>query len=836
MDRVKGKIPFLLCALLILSSIKGQIADLGFRSPISGLLSGFNGRAQISYQKPPRIIQDFIDSPANPLVSVSPTRDRLLLIEPANYLSITDLSDPIAQLAGLRFNSKTNCPYPNEPLTKGPKTNGQTLSRQFIGFTLKNIDSGRELKITVPARARLSFPEWSPDGKQFFFINSVANGLELWIGNASTGQIRPIMGMALNGAYSDPVRWMPDSRTLICLTIPGGRGNPPSKSGPRPKIRESYGVTSYSDQDTLQPPFDESLFEYYATSQIVLFDTAGTRAAKAGAPAIVSLVDSSPDGRHLLVVTNHGPYSYPLPATDFPKEVEVWDLAGRVEHRLGSLPAIVRNDGVPVGPRCYGWRPTDPATLVWVEALDGGDSKRRAPHRDRILMLRAPFRERAVELAKTENRYQQMIWGEKDGLAIIFDRDREKTRAQLIDADDRLKQPRTLWSRSLREGNGDSGEPLMKTLANGRKVILQYGDEIYLKEDGLSAELPFLARYNLTTRTSERLFQCDDRSYESVIELLEDDGSRFITRSESPLEPPNYYIRTSRGAQDARGAQVARIALTNFSAPRNPIKKQLVTYRRDDGQQLSFMLYLPHDYQAGVRLPTVLWVYPQEFSDSGRAGRSPLSSNRFEPIRGPSHLFFALLGYAVLDATVPIVGKDLRTVNDTYIEQIIAGAEAVVNKAVELGVTDRNRVGVGGHSYGAFMAVNLLAHTEIFKAGIARSGAYNRTLTPFGFQNERRTLWEAPELYLRLSPFMLAHKIKEPLLLIHGEDDDNVAVIQSERMYQAIKGNGGKVRYVSLPFEAHGYEARESVEHVLWEMIGWFDRYVKQVQPASGSH
>jgi dipeptidyl aminopeptidase/acylaminoacyl peptidase len=841
MNRVKGKILFLLSALLILYSIKGQTADIGFRPSDSGLLSGFNGRAQISYQKPPRIIQDFIDSPASPLVSVSPTRDRMLLIEPANYPLISDLSE--ALVFGLSINPSwpytnwpcTNGPMTNGPMPNGPRTNGQDLSRQFIGFTLKNLESGRELKITVPAHARLSFPEWSPDGKQFFFINSVANGLELWIGNASTGQVRPILGMALNGAYANPVRWMPDSRTLVCLTIQAGRGNPPSKFGPHPNIRESYGVTGYSDQGTLQTPYDEAFFEYYATSQIVLFDTASARVTKAGAPAIVSSVDPSPDGRHLLVVTNHRPYSYPVPASDFPKEVEVWDLAGRIEHKLGSLPAIVASERVPLGPRCYDWRPTAPATLVWVEALDGGDSKRRAPHRDRILMLRAPFAEQAVELAKTEYRYQQMIWGEKNGLAIIFDRDREKTRAQLIDADDRLKQPRTLWSRLLMDRYGDSGELLMKTLPNGRKVFLQYGDEIYLKEDELSAEPPFLARYNLATRTNERLFQSDDRSYENVIELLEDDASRFITRSESPLEPPNYYVRTSRGAQDAQGAQVARIALTNFSAPRNPIKKQLVTYRRDDGQQLSFMLYLPPDYQAGVRLPTVLWVYPQEFSDSGRAGRSPVSSNRFEPIRGPSHVFFALLGYAVLDATVPIVGKDLQTVNDTYIEQIIAGAEAVVNKAVELGVTDRNRVGVGGHSYGAFMAVNLLAHSDVFKAGIARSGAYNRTLTPFGFQNERRTLWEVPELYLKLSPFMLANQIKEPLLLIHGEDDDNVAALQSERMYQAIKGNGGRVRYVSLPFESHGYEARESVEHVLWEMIGWFDRYVKQVQPASGS-
>lgn len=135
------------------------------------------------------------------------------------------------------------------------------------------------------------------------------------------------------------------------------------------------------------------------------------------------------------------------------------------------------------------------------------------------------------------------------------------------------------------------------------------------------------------------------------------------------------------------------------------------------------------------------------------------------------------------------------------------------------------------------MTANLLAHSDLFRAGIARSGAYNRTLTPFGFQSERRTFWEAPEMYAKVSPFWYADKIKEPILLIHGEADNNQGTfpIQSERMFAAIRGNGGTARLVMLPLEAHGYAAKESTEHTLFEMVQWFDKWVKNAKPRGSS-
>jgi dipeptidyl aminopeptidase/acylaminoacyl peptidase len=503
-------------------------------------------------------------------------------------------------------------------------------------------------------------------------------------------------------------------------------------------------------------------------------------------------------------------------------------------------------DGVPTGPRAYSWRPTEPATLVWVEALDKGDPKVKVPHRDHVLMLKAPFTGAPTELVKLEDRFAGWQWFERGGLAFAneYNRDTRRLRTHVVNVDDRSVAPRAVWQRNAQDRYNDPGQPVTRLLPTGHRVIIYQNDQIYLSGTGASnaGDRPFLDRFNVTSLKGERLFRSDEKSYETFVALLKDDGSQFITRRETPIEPGNFFIRTLGGAATTAAAtgEAAMTStskpLTNFPDPTpqlRDIKKQLVTYKRADGVQLSFTLYLPPGYKEGTRLPTVVWAYPLEFSDAATAGQVSGSTQRFTTIGGPSHLFFLLQGYAVLDnATMPVVG-DPETVNNTYVEQIVESAKAAINKAAEMGVTDPERVGVGGHSYGAFMTANLLAHSDVFRAGIARSGAYNRTLTPFGFQSERRILWDAPEMYIKASPFMNAHKIKEPVLLIHGEADNNTGTfpMQSERMYQAIRGTGGTVRLVMLPLESHGYSARETTEHVLYEMLNWFDKYVKHAPP-----
>jgi dipeptidyl aminopeptidase/acylaminoacyl peptidase len=778
--------------------------------------------AQQGYKKPPKEVLDILSAPVTPTASISPARDTMLLATGLRYPPIADLAQPMLRLAGLRIN---------------PATNGPHRFQYSVGLSLKRIDDGTEVKIALPPGAKISSLQWSGDGKHFAFLKTTATGTELWVGDSSSGRIRHLKGIAVNNAYGDSFQWMPDSHTLLVQLIPSKRPAVPTESSvpQEPNSQESFGRVGpvRTFEDLLKTPFDEKLFEYYATSQLALVDSSSGKSTDVGQPAIFQSVAPSPDGTQLLVARVNRPFSYLYPVFAFPRDVEVWDTKGKVAHKLASLPLAdqVPIDGVPTGPRSYRWRPTSPATLVWVEALDGGDPKKKVPYRDRVLMLKAPFTESPGEITKTEHRFAGAQWGEKELLLVSdYDRDRRWIRTVILNADKLSEAPKPLWSRSIQDSYSDPGTPVARVLPSGQRAILQNGDAIYLVGAGASPEgdRPFLDRLNLQTQKADRLFRSDANRYEVPVALLDDDAKRFITRHESPTAAPNFYLRTS--AEPA--TSVPARALTNFpdATPQlRGIKKQLVTYKRADGVQCSFTLYLPPGYKEGTRLPTVLWAYPLEFNDPSTAGQVTGSTQRSTQIVGPSHLFFLLEGYAVLDnATMPVVGEP-ETVNNTYIEQIVMSAKAAIDKAAEMGVTDPERVGVGGHSYGAFMTANLLAHSDLFRAGIARSGAYNRTLTPFGFQSERRTIWEAPELYIKVSPFMNANKINEPILFIHGEADDNSGTfpIQSERMYQAVRGHGGSVRLVTLPLEAHGYAGRETIEHVLYEMINWFDKYVK---------
>ncbi len=783
--------------------------------------------AQGSYKKPPKEIMDVLSSAATPSVSVSPVRDRMALLEPLRYPPISELAQPMLRLAGLRIN---------------PNTNSQHRQPYFVSMKLKSIADGKEATVAMPAGAQIIQAQWSPDGKYIAAGNVTPAGVELWLVETATAKATRVKNVFVNTAFGG-FSWV-DSRTILATAVPAKRNTSPKYQNitpSEPNIQETSGRTGaiQTFQDLLKSPNDENLFEYYATSQIAVIDTSG-KVRTIGAPAIFDTVDFSPDGKYIRVSRILRPFSYQFPYNRFPKTLEVWDMDGKNVRTIANLPLQdnIPVQGVPTGPRGSGWIPTEPATLMWTEALDGGDPRKKVTPRDKLMMLAAPFSSEPNELLKTEQRYQGRIFGEKDGMMWFFDYDRDKQRRRIFMTDYRNPAAVKLVSDlNVNDRYNDIGTPVTKTLPNGSNVVRQNGDDIFLTGAGASPEgdRPFFRRMNLKTLKTEEIFRSGAGEYEAFVGMIDDLGTTFLTRKESITEPPNVY----HNQVCLPGTQCTAVAdrrITDFTDPTpqlRGIKKQLVKYKRADGVDLSFTLYTPPGYKEGTRLPTVVWAYPLEFTDASTAGQVSGSTNRFTQFGGISHLFFLLQGYAVLDdATMPVVG-DPETVNDTFIKQIVDSAKAAIDKGVEMGVVDPDRVGVGGHSYGAFMTANLLAHSDMFRAGVARSGAYNRTLTPFGFQGERRSFWEATKLYTDISPFFYAHKINEPILLIHGEADNNQGTfpIQSERLYAAISGNGGTARLVMLPLEAHGYSARESVEHTLYEMIQWFDKHVKSAKP-----
>lgn len=784
--------------------------------------------SQGSYKLPPKEVLDVLNAPVNPNISISPTHARIAMLEPLRYPPISEFAQPMLRIAGQRIN---------------PVTNAQSRQAYSVSLKFKPISGGSETAVGLPAGAKIVSPQWSPDGKLMAFGNIVQNGIELWMVDTQSGKARKVPNVMVNTAFGG-FSWE-DAHTISATLVPTRRGIAPAYQNlvpNEPAVQETSGrggaVQTF--QDLLKNPNDERLFEYYATSQIAVIDVNG-KVTEIGKPAIYDDVAFSPDGKYLLVTRIERPFSYLFPASRFPKKVEVWDRSGKLVNALASVPLLdnLPIQGVTISPRSHGWIPTEPATLIWAEALDGGDPRKKVSPRDKLMTFSAPFAGTPKELLKTENRYQGRAFGEKDGMMMFYDFDRDSQHRRTFVTDYRSpSNVKLVADLNVRDRYADIGNPLTKELPNGSNVIHQFGDEIFLSGTGASPEgdRPFLRRMNLKTLKTQEIFRSGNEVYESVSALVKDDGSEFLTRKESVTEPSNLYRRTScvGAAANCTSSEPKKLTDLRDTAPQlQGITKQLVKYKRADGVDLSFTLYLPPNYKPGTRLPTVVWAYPLEFTDPATAGQVSGSTDRFTQISGISHLFFLLEGYAVLDnTTMPVVGDPL-TVNDTFVKQIVDSARAAIDKGVEMGIVDRDRVGVGGHSYGAFMTANLLAHSDIFRAGIARSGAYNRTLTPFGFQSERRNFWQAPDLYAKVSPFFYADKIKEPILLIHGEADNNQGTfpIQSERLFAALSGTGGTARLVMLPLESHGYTAKESVEHTLYEMIAWFDKYVKNAKP-----
>ncbi|PST81605.1 S9 family peptidase [Pedobacter yulinensis] len=775
------------------------------------------------YQRPPKEIADLVLAAPTPGVSLNSSGEWMLFSERPSYPSVEELAQPEYRIAGMRLNPANYSP-----------------SRQsFIsGYSLKNVRSGLSFAVSgLPKPLFAGAPAWSPSGSRIAFTHTTQKGVDLYVIDVASKKATKINKQYLNVVLGSGITWINDKELLYrVITKPASAApaRPLMPTGPAVQQNLGKAAPSPTYQDLIRSPFDEQLFAFFATSQLVRND--GAVEKPVGQPAIHLSVSLSPDKKYLLMRSIRKPFSYLVSAYGFPSAISITDLNGKVVKELAVLPS---SEGTPSGydntqnvPRAFDWRDDAAATVTWAQPLDSGLIKKQVPFHDAVFALAAPFTGEPQTLFKTASRFRSVLWG-NENLALVTEGLRSKQTITVSRLDPASGKLETLFSRNQTDAYNDPGSPVTVKNKFGREVIklVDNGSKLLMNnQTGSSSkgDLPFLAKFDLSSKKNEIIWRSAEGTYEYVADVIDPDKLVLLTRRESQQLVPNYYLKNL----------VLRIAdrpVTDFKNPYpslEGITRQKIAYKRADGVDLTGDLYLPKGYDRSKDgpLPTLIWAYPREFNSAADAAQVRGSQHRFTTISWGSPIYWVTRGYAVLDnAEMPIVAKDGKRPNDTFVEQLKLNATAAINKLSELGVGDPKRMAVGGHSYGAFMTANLLAHTNMFAAGIARSGAYNRTLTPFGFQNEERTYWQAPALYYEMSPFSYADKIKTPLLLIHGDSDDNPGTfpINSERLFNAIKGAGGTTRFVFLPYEAHGYRGRENILHTLWEQDRWLETYVK---------
>lgn len=780
-----------------------------------------------TYQRPPEHLASLFEAAETPIVSVNRQSTFMLLLERSGMPPISEVAQPELRLAGLRIN---------------PAINGQSRVTTYVGLLFKNLNTLEEKRVTgLPNDIAIDNVSWSPDGEKIAFTINQPNGLELWYADTKTFSAKKLTEALVNDIYGgNPYNWYANSSGMLVKMVDKNRGKAPvAPLAPEgPVIQSNTGgeapVRTY--QDLLKNAFDENLFEYYATSILTKVDLAGNQTALS-APGMYTYAQLSPDNNYMIVSYLKRPFSYIVPFNRFPMNFEVWNANGQKVYTIYEVPlteGLPKGfDAVRTGPRSITWRADVASTLAWVEAQDGGDPNKTADFRDQIFFLPSPFNVTKIEGPKLKLRFAGFEWlNEK--VALVYEGD-WKTRRSVTSmyAPDNLKAGLTeIFNLNSEDAYANPGDFQSTYNAFGQPVLLtpDNGKTLYLIGMGASKDgnKPFIDEFNVATKKSKRLWQSKAPFYEIAWDIVDLKKSLAIVRRESKDQNPNFYLVDFKKGKDVK-------TLTSFPHPYpqlKDVKSELIHYQRADGVKLTGKLYLPAGYnkEKDGRLPVLMWAYPQEFKSADAAGQVQGSPYEFMRLSPHSPLYWVADGYAVLDdPAFPIIGEGDKEPNDTYITQLVACAEAAIKALDTMGVGDPKRVAVGGHSYGAFMTANLLTHSNLFAAGIARSGAYNRTLTPFGFQSEERTFWEAKETYNEMSPFNYAEKINTPILLIHGEADNNSGTfpIQTERYYAALKGNGKVVRYVVLPYESHGYRAKESLLHMAWEMTEWMNKYVK---------
>ena len=793
---------------------------------VAFLFVQIRSQENLIYQEPPEEILKLVDVTLPPRVLMDDKKNYMIYLYRDTYKTIKELSEEEMRLAGLRINPKTNI---------GSRVN--YFKNIKISDLRKKKSKAKNIK-GMPSSPRLSNIKWSPDQTKIAMTNTTAEGVELWYLDLTKGRMKKLTSPNLNANLGDVINWFYDGKSMLVKFVPPKipkilDTDKLTPVGPRISTNDGKKAQNRTYQDLLKNKNDEKNFEILGQSELYRVTLKGEKSLW----KIKDMYDDitfSPDGKFILISVIQKPFSYLVPYYRFPTKYLIYSSESKQVKLLEDVPLIEDLPkgfmAVRKGDRSFSWRLDKPSTICFVRALDGGDPKIDVEFRDEIFQLEAPFNVDPTSVLKTKNRYYDISWC-NDTLALGFDYwwNNRNTKTYLFNPSISTKQPIVISDRNYQDRYNDPGEFVERRNKYGRYVLALKDENLFLLGDGFKedGQFPFLDQLDIRTNRKKRIYESSIKNKkESLREFLVDENE-LLVRIESPSDYPNYYFRSLKNDKINQ--------ITFFSNPFKSLQnvyKELIKYKRQDGLDLSATLYLPEDYDKVKKdkLPMIMWAYPREFKDKSSASQTTQNPNEFTYPYWGSPIYWLTRGYAILDdVSFPIIGAGDKEPNDEFRSQLINNARAAINKIDSLGYVDKNRVAVGGHSYGAFMVANLLSHSELFAAGIARSGAYNRTLTPFGFQSEERNYWEAHEIYYQMSPFMHADKVKSPILLIHGEADNNSGTypLQSERYFNALKGLGATVRLVMLPKESHGYRAKESILHLLWEQDQWLEKYVK---------
>jgi len=809
------------------------------------------------YILPPKDVADAALAPWYKNVSItnlSPDRHFYVVLERDGMPTLKAMGKDHLNLGGFQVDTAAN--RARELTTRSAK-----------GIRIVELETKKSVQVPLRPDARVTDIAWSKDSKKFAFLAHFLDRTEIWIASASDGKCHQVTPWPVLATMVTTLSWTTDDN-LITVLIPKGRPaaveKPDVATTPKVKVSDGKATSIRTYPSLLQNPYEAQLVEFYATGQLAKVDVAKGSVKTIGKPAMIRSVNPSPDGRNFIVTVMEKPFSYIYPVSNFPQRESIWDDAGAEKAFIQRRGMQTGEGGGPGGRGASGanakrsieWRPdgeglsylqVEPANIIPDASGGGGgedsdEQTRRGtggggqrgqrgagaagqgPQRpDQVFQWLPPFSAKDAKLVYTSPTRINSVRYSADMKTLFLDQTfgtRNRISTVNLDADKKLT---TL----LETGPDDDAVDLSMTAGPKTGTVVRISGDGKSEDPQKEAPRPFIDRIDLATGKRENAFESKADVFEQPT-ILDNDLKSLLVVRQTPKMVPNTYLVSPGGSTETKLTDNV-----DYVSDLTQAHRETIVVTRQDGFKFEVKVTLPRYFTYGVKPPAFFWFYPSEFVDQAAydKGKRNFNKNLFSQVGGANKAILTRLGYVLVEPDCPIVGPADRK-NDEYVPQLRNNLAAVIDELDRRGWADRRRLGIGGHSYGAFSTANALVNTPFFKAGIAGDGNFNRSLTPFGFQTDDRQLWDGRGFYLEMSPFLYAERMTGALLMYHGMEDQNVGTdpINSERMFDALEALGKTAALYKYPYEDHGQVAQETILDQWARFVAWLDKYVKNAK------